>query len=227
MSAWRNHAPQQCSLVAEGSAHTLPFLRSSEEKHQPTYSQWLMVYWVTNGADPCIELNGVVAHVGTSCRANGLHFFCPHKEKCVPSAPKRALRATFWTTWTAATNRSRDAQRWTKTQWGTHLDDLNGLLKIATQHWLRRLWGFVQKPVPSVLQEGSWIYVLWSPRTPYVYVGQTGAMKGTRCCLPGTSSTYGAEGHGRHSLGRKEYGDWESYTQKCLNVAHTRLELCR
>ena len=128
-------------------------------------------------------MNDVVAHVGTFCRASGLHFFCPHKEECVPSAPKPDLRTTFWTTWTGATNHSRDVQRWTKTQWGTHLDDLNGLLKIALQHWLRRLWVFVQKPVPSVLQEGSWIYVLWSPLTPYVYVGQTGAIKGTKMLL--------------------------------------------
>jgi len=182
---WAVTAPWHCRVLAEGPIPRVPFLRSANDADTYTSSRdtHATVYWIVGGRDECVTVNDVVSNVGPFCRKNHLQFCHPGTTHCTPSVPKPALRDIFWQHWRSITERARETKGWTKRQWGTHLDRLNGLLGYAPQQWLRRLWNFVEKPVPTVLQEGTWIYVLWSPLTPYVYVGQTGAIRGTKMLL--------------------------------------------
>ena len=175
LQTWCTTPHMNCCVLFGGLVNSLPFLRDHTDKQTAAARIPLTVFWMTNSKNTMVTMNDVTSHIGMQARCIGGTYTPPPQHMCLPSN-RTLLRNDFWDRWDTLTTEARNAHRWPRHKWVTHLNAMTQLLAIAPCRWLRGLYAFCKKPFLPLDTEGTWIYAVWSVKTQRVYISQTGGI---------------------------------------------------
>ena len=119
-----------------------------------------------------LHLNDIVVGMGTILR-EGRGSIIPPPPGFTACPTTASIRAEFWGPMREIVGNLEEGYRTgiSNEKLGKLLNAANALLHLAPSPRLRRLWNLSEARYASVLEPGTWIYVIWSPYSPEVYIG--------------------------------------------------------